>query len=67
MKNTKNEKKMSSVRCDDCEHYDIDENGEYYCTAALDEDEAAAFRISGVKGCPYFKFYDEYKSVQKQN
>ena len=24
----KNEKKMSSVRCDDCEHYDIDENGE---------------------------------------
>ena len=67
MKNAKKPKKQQPVRCEDCEHYDVDENGEYFCTAELDEDEAASLRLSGAKSCPYFKFYDEYKSVQKQN
>lgn len=55
------------ARCEDCEHYDVDENGEYYCSADIDEDDAVSVRATGAKACPYFKFYDEYKSVQKQN
>lgn len=60
-------KKAPAARCEDCEHYDMDENGDYYCKIDLDEDEEISFRLSGVRACPYFKFYDEYKSVQKQN
>lgn len=51
--------------CDICEFYDTDdESGDKVCTVALDEDELAGY-ISG-KDCPYFRYYDEYKSVQKQ-
>ena len=56
---------------DQCEHcaylaYD-DELEEYVCDAigALDEDDMARFGHS--RTCPYFRFYDEYKLVQKQN
>lgn len=63
----KSQKKPVAVRCEDCEHYDADEYGEYFCTVDLDEDEAVKFSVGGAKTCPYFKFYDEYKSVQKQN
>lgn len=52
--------------CDICEFFDYDdESGDKVCTVALDEDELAGY-ISG-KDCPYFRYYDEYKSVQKQN
>lgn len=34
---------------------------------SLDEDEYARFVQGRTADCPYFKFYDEYKSVQKQN
>ena len=60
-------KKPAQVRCEDCEHYDVDDNGEYFCTVDIDEDEAERRRYTGAALCPYFKFYDEYKSVQKQN
>ena len=33
-------------------------------SVSLDEDELAGY-IEG-KDCPYFRFYDEYKSVNKQ-
>jgi len=59
-------KRKIKARCEDCLYYDCDENGEYYCQASLDEDEAVAFRLTG-GDCPYFRFYDEYKSVRKQN
>ena len=56
------------VRCEDCVYYDIDEEyEEYVCTLSLDEDEMERFMTRKNKGCPYYKFYDEYKSVQKQN
>ena len=44
-----------------------DELEEYVCDAigALDEDDMARFGHS--RTCPYFRFYDEYKLVQKQN
>ncbi len=67
MKDDKRKKARVSARCEDCEHYDLDENGEYYCSVDIDEDDAVSVRATGAKACPYFKFYDEYKSVQKQN
>ena len=55
-------------RCEECEFYDYDElTDTYSCQVALDEDELAEF-VSGQTGrCPYFRFYDEYKMVRKQN
>ena len=39
----------------------------YICTQRMDEDEFCRLLHAGYRECPYFKFYDEYKSVQKQN
>ena len=33
----------------------------------MDEDEYLAFLTNKNDNCPYYKYYDEYKSVQKQN
>lgn len=53
--------------CESCEYYDYDEFTETYsCTLSLDEDEMGKFLMGEVSGCKYYKFYDEYKSVQKQ-
>ena len=58
-------KKMHN--CDTCEFYDYDEEyEEYVCSAHLDQDEMAHFLSKRTKGCPYYRFYDEYKSVHKQ-
>ena len=54
--------------CESCEHYDYDEEwDEYVCRVDLDEDEMIRFLYGTNASCPYYKFYDEYKSVQKQN
>ena len=55
------------TRCEDCEFYDYDEELDaYVCQVNLDEDEMISF-ISGQTGrCPYYRYYDEYKSVHKQ-
>ena len=54
--------------CEECVHYDYDDEIEaYYCTMDLDEDERVCFVQGQTKSCPYYRFYDEYKSVQKQN
>ena len=51
--------------CETCQFYDYDEEyDEYVCGAFLDEDELSM--ANGGK-CPMYRFYDEYKSVQKQN
>ena len=53
--------------CESCEYYDYDElTDSYTCSLSLDEDEMAAFMSGRTRGCHYYKFYDEYKSVQKQ-
>ena len=44
-----------------------EEYDEYVCTMNLDQDELGAFLSGYTKACPYYRFYDEYKSVQKQN
>lgn len=54
--------------CESCEYYDYDEfSDEYSCKIDLDEDEYLDFVTKKTQECPYYKFYDEYKSVQKQN
>lgn len=54
--------------CETCEYYDYDEEyEENICKIDMDEDEYLRFLSSKGQACPYYKYYDEYKSVQKQN
>lgn len=61
-------KKIKSTPCESCAYYDvIDEDGTLGCTIDIDEDDAYRERADVRSVCTYYKFYDEYKSVQKQN
>ena len=54
--------------CESCEFYDYDEDLDaYVCNQQLDQDEMIDFLGKNTAGCPYYRFHDEYKSVQKQN
>lgn len=54
--------------CTDCENCIYDEvTGSYVCGARLDEDELVSFISSGSRVCKYYRPYDEYKTVRKQN
>lgn len=54
--------------CESCMNYIYDDENECYCCdAALDQDEMGRFMTSQVYNCPYFRFYDEYSIVRKQN
>ena len=44
-----------------------DEYDSDVCSINLDEDELIRFMSGSDFNCPYFKFYDEYKMVRKQN
>ncbi len=60
-------KANSAANCESCVFYDYDEDYEtYVCTMNLDEDEMVRFLSGNTRTCPYYRFYDEYKSVQKQ-
>ena len=55
------EKKRESS-CEDCVFYDYDEDWDTYSGQMnLDEDEMVRFLTGQNKGCPYYKYYDEYK------
>lgn len=65
---------MSAVRkkrvtnCESCEFFDYNEDTDSYeCRVNLDEDDLFRFMSGQNRECPYYRFYDEYKSVQKQN
>ena len=61
------EKKNTASNCESCVFYDYDEDFEaYVCTVNLDQDEMSSFLVGRTKSCPYYRFYDEYKSVHKQ-
>ena len=63
----KQEKKKAQSNCESCVFYDYDEDFEaYVCTVNLDQDEMSSFLAGRTKSCPYYRFYDEYKSVHKQ-
>ncbi|MFY9197987.1 MAG: DUF6472 family protein [Acutalibacteraceae bacterium] len=60
--------KSNTASCDNCVHYEYDEFCDCYCcTINLDEDEMQRFLSSSSFNCPYFKFYDDYSMVRKQN
>ncbi len=60
--------KKQVTNCESCLYYDYDEELDaYVCTMSLDEDECLRFLNGSNASCPYYRFYDEYKSVQKQN
>ena len=61
------EKKRSGGSCETCEFYDYDEYLDaYVCDIRLDEDEMINFLGGNTRSCPYYRYYDEYKSVHKQ-
>ena len=64
----KNTEKKQIGSCESCEFYDYDEEwDEYVCMISLDEDEMIDFLGRKTGRCPYYRYYDEYKSVRKQN
>ncbi len=66
--NQKKDKKQQYTNCESCMYYDWDDlMDDYVCGLYLDEDEMIRFMQHPYSSCPYYKFYDEYKMVQKQN
>ncbi len=60
-------KKRKVGNCESCEFYDYDEFYQaYICRMNLDQDERARFIAGDSGSCPYYRYYDEYKSVNKQ-
>lgn len=54
--------------CESCTYYIYDEDyEEYICYVDMDEDEMMRFMQSPSQECPYFRLYDEYGTVRKQN
>lgn len=67
-KEKKKKKRESRVQsCETCEFYEEDQSGVPSCLVSLDEDEFADFVARNTMTCPYFRFYDEYATVRKQN
>ena len=60
--------KKTVVDCTECLFYDFDEEcEEYSCRMMLDEDEYWRLLSNDRYVCPYYRKYDEYKSVRMQN
>ena len=60
--------KKKASNCEDCVHYDYNEETDAYeCNEDLDEDELVRFIKGDSRNCPYYRYYDEYKFVRKQN
>ena len=56
------------TNCESCMNYFYDDEcGYYVCLVNLDEDEMEKFLTGNTEQCHYFRLYDEYKIVQKQN
>ncbi|MBQ4208758.1 MAG: hypothetical protein II621_10675 [Clostridia bacterium] len=54
--------------CEFCAHYLYDDEEEtYYCDVSLDEDEMEQYLRGNSADCGFFKLYDEYKMVERQN
>ena len=52
------------TQCESCVYFSEDEEG---CAVSFDEDEISSFYGDKKPTCPYYRFYDEYKMVRKQN
>lgn len=57
-----------NMQCETCAYYDYDsEMDSYICMVSFDEDEVSMFYSGSRFACPYYRYYDEYKMVKKQN
>lgn len=55
------------MECETCAYYSYDEDDdEYYCTAYMDQDDAARLSERKQQSCPYWKNGDEYAVVRHQ-
>ena len=64
----KNQTETNYGSCENCTYYIYDEEYEdYMCYVNMDEDEICQFMYHSARGCPYFRLYDEYGTVRKQN
>lgn len=55
-------------RCESCMYYDYDEDYDVYtCELDLDQDDMENFLTAHTAECPYYRFYNEYISVRRQN
>ena len=60
-------KKTAVNNCDDCMHYEYDEEYDCYsCIMDLDEDEMRLFITGRFLSCPYYRPGNEYSIVRKQ-
>lgn len=68
MKNEKNARRVHAAsNCETCEYfYSYDDTEEESCRADLDEDERYRFMRGATRECPYYRRYDEYRTVRKQ-
>ncbi len=56
-----------AAKCEECEFYIYDEDTDTYtCQQNLDQDEMERFSYGATRDCPYFRYYDEYKSTHRQ-
>ena len=63
-----NELRMADCQCEFCAYYNYNEAfDDYECEVNLDEDDLARFMSGNDSSCPYFRFSDDYKIVEKQN
>ena len=61
-------KVMPPADCENCQYYDYDEEYDcYMCIQELDEDEYLRVMEHGAPVCPFYRYYDEYTMVRKQN
>ena len=68
MSKDKKKPEKKTADCETCQYFDYDdEYGDYVCNQMLDEDEMVRVMEHGASQCPYYRFYDEYTMVRKQN
>ena len=61
---SKKNKKLPVSNCESCEFYDFDEDYDaYVCAKNLDQDDLVRFLHGDTAHCPYYRFFDEYKSI----
>lgn len=61
------QKQKQTGSCETCVFYNYDEEYDVYeCRVNLDQDELSRFLSGRTGDCPFYRFYDEYKSVQRQ-
>ncbi|MBQ7485645.1 MAG: hypothetical protein IJT78_03350 [Oscillospiraceae bacterium] len=54
-------------RCENCQFYQYDEEyDDYFCDAALDEDDMARFVASQTRECPFWRPSDDYRTARRQ-